>query len=163
MGDVRLLFPRDYIAAADLRGRDMVFTISAVIAKDELKTSKGKEIKPALRFAESDALKAKGQQVPFKLVLNKTNMKAIAKALGSFESKEWLGKRITLFPTQCEAFGDIVDCIRVRPSAPKPPKGGETPPQLEERPEPEPDEREPGEDENIDPETGEVKNPEAAE
>jgi hypothetical protein len=143
MGDVRLLFPRDYIAAADLRGKDTVFTISAVIAKDELKTSKGKEIKPALRFKESDAMHKAGKQVPFKLVLNKTNMKAIAKAVGSFESKDWIGKRITLFPTECEAFGEVVECIRVRS---KPPAASASSASLEERvapPEPEEEDNEP--------------------
>ena len=52
-----------------------------------------------------------------KLVLNKTNATTVAKLYGPRPS-QWAGKRIVLFPTQCEAFGKTTDCIRVRPTAP---------------------------------------------
>lgn len=153
IGDARLLFPRNYLSAADLRGKDKVLTISRVIARETLKTDRGSERKPALMFVETDKANAAGKDVPTKLVLNKTNMKSIAAALGTFIADEWVGKAITLFPTTCQgAGGQTVDCIRVRNTAPK--KGAA---------EPEPEDREPGADEDIDPETGEVKGDEAAE
>lgn len=146
IGDARLLFPRNYLSAADLRGKDKVLTISRVIARENLKTDRGSERKPALQFVETDKANAAGKDVPTKLVLNKTNMKSIAAALGTFIADEWVGKSITLYPTTCQgAAGQTVDCIRVRPTAPK------------KAPEPEPEEREPGADEDIDPETGEVR------
>ena len=52
------------------------------------------------------------------LILNKTNGKAIAKALGR-ETSTWRGKAIVLVPAQVDFRGDIVDAIRVRPASPQ--------------------------------------------
>ena len=52
------------------------------------------------------------------LILNKTNGKAIAKALGH-ETSTWRGKAIVLVPAQVDFQGDIVDAIRVRPASPQ--------------------------------------------
>ena len=52
------------------------------------------------------------------MVLNKTNAKAVAKALGN-ETSTWRGKAIVLVPAQVDFKGDIVDAIRVRPASPQ--------------------------------------------
>lgn len=117
--DVRLLFPNEYIAAADLleaerkTGKEGVALTIASVSVESLKTNRGSEKKPIVRFKEMEARYAKGQGPAKKLVLNKTNAKAIAKMYG-FETNDWVGKKITLYPTQCEAFGDVVDCVRVK-------------------------------------------------
>jgi hypothetical protein len=113
MADIRLLFPHEYLQAADLRGKDVPLTVSRVTV-DDLRTDKGTEKKPVVYFAELDAKKKKGETCPFKFVLNRTNAKTIAKALGSHETDAWVGRRIVLYPTTCLAFGSTVDCIRVR-------------------------------------------------
>jgi hypothetical protein len=119
MADVRLLFPADYLSAAWLKERDVTFTISGV-QRDELKTEKGSEKCPVIRFAELDAKRAKDEDdVPFKWVLNKTNANTIASLYG-YETDEWIGKRVTLYPTTCVAWKKTVDCIRVRPKVPAP-------------------------------------------
>lgn len=159
MAHVMLLFPRDYISAADLHGKDVHLTISRVIV-DELRTERGTERKPVVMFRETDAKRDRGGTGPFKLVLNRTNAKAVVKALGTSETEEWVGRRVTLFATTCMAFGQTVDCVRIRERAAPPPKKGGKP-----EPEPPPqDEPEPGEmdEPDFDPDTGEVKN-EAAE
>lgn len=51
------------------------------------------------------------------LVLNKTNIKAIAKLHGD-DTDDWEGKRITLYQTEVEFQGDTVLGIRVRLKAP---------------------------------------------
>ena len=53
------------------------------------------------------------------LVLNATNSKSIAKALGSPFIEDWTGKKITLYVKQVKAFGEWVDAVRVREQAPK--------------------------------------------
>lgn len=118
MADVRLLFPADYLTAAWLKGRDVPLTIAKVHV-DDLKTDRGSEKKPVIVFRELEAKRAKGETgVPFKFVLNRTCAKVIA-ALYGHETNDWVGKRVTLFPTTCQAFGQTVDCIRVRDKAPQ--------------------------------------------
>lgn len=117
MSDVRLLFPTEYLAAPDLRGKDVDLTISSVTA-EMLKSANGEEKKGVIYFRELHQHAEKTGEKEKRLVLNKTNMKTIA-AMHGYEGNEWAGKRITLFPTTCSAFGETVDCIRVRPTEPK--------------------------------------------
>lgn len=58
-------------------------------------------------------------QKPF--IVNSTNAKNIAKALGSPYIEDWAGKRITLYVAKIRAFGEYVDALRVRPVAPQAP------------------------------------------
>lgn len=118
--DVRLLYPSLYLGAHDLHGTDATLTIRRLIV-EELKTERGSERKPILYFEETKA-KAEKAGTPDKekrLVLNKTNALAIAKIHGN-EVDNWRGKRITLYPTQAQSFGKVVDCIRVREVVPAP-------------------------------------------
>ncbi len=45
--------------------------------------------------------------------MNRTNARAISSVLREPKAINWPGERIILNPTTCEAFGEIVDCIRV--------------------------------------------------
>lgn len=118
-----LMFPNDYLSAEDLRGQDASVTIETVRGEDLRIEGGGCERKFVMRF--------RGKRK--KLVLNKTNATAIAAMHGKV-ADEWPGKRITLYPTTCPAFGDMVDCIRVRDQVPDPPQQQSPPPS----PEPEP-------------------------
>lgn len=55
------------------------------------------------------------------MIVNATNAKNIAKALGSPYVEDWSGKHITLYVAKIRAFGETVDALRVRPEAPKAP------------------------------------------
>lgn len=93
------IYPSKYLKESDLRGRDATVTIRAVqIVKI------GDEQKPVAFFEG----KEKG------LVLNKTLLNVIAKVADSKDTDNWVGKRITLYPTETEYRGDVVPCIRVR-------------------------------------------------
>lgn len=108
IGHVDLLFPSKYLKAADLRGRDVTVTIKDLDPRSELKMRGGKvEAKPVISFAESDKL----------FCLNKTNAMSIAAVYGP-ELKNWLGKRITLYPTTCMFGPKEVTAIRIRERAP---------------------------------------------
>jgi hypothetical protein len=111
--DARLLFPKEYLCAADLAGKDVTLTISR-LAQESLRTDKGDEDKWVLFFVEMEARHARDKKkLNKRLVLNKTNAKAIAKLHGN-ETDDWKGKQLTFFATTCQAFGETVDCIRIR-------------------------------------------------
>lgn len=109
--DWRAMFDRDFVGSWDLAGRDVTVTIKSAKA-EQLNVQGGrKSKKPVLHFVEAE----KG------LALNKTNAKVIAAMYGN-DTREWVGKRITLYPTTTQ-FGDQrVDCIRIRPKIPAEPK-----------------------------------------
>ena len=48
------------------------------------------------------------------MIVNLTNAKAIAKALNSPYTEDWVGKEITLYVAKIKAFGEIVDALRVK-------------------------------------------------
>jgi hypothetical protein len=94
------LYPSRFLRCADLNGQPMRVTIDG-LKREEI----GGEPKFILTFTNGTK----------SLVLNKTNGKAIAKALGN-ETGAWRGKPIVLVPAQVDFRGDIVDAIRVRPA-----------------------------------------------
>lgn len=123
MVDIGLLNePTLYLAAFDLGGQDRVLTIRAVLG-EELKSKNKTEKKPVVYFVETRAkAEANGDGSKEKrFALNKTNQKVIIAMYGR-EVEAWKGKRITLYPTKAEAFGEMVDCIRVRAGVPAEPK-----------------------------------------
>ena len=100
---VDLMFPGRYLKAADLQDKPMSLTIKQVF-RDQVRMTNGAIAeKYILRFKETEK----------ELILNKTNAKAIAKLLREPKAVNWAGSVIVLKPTTCEAFGEIVDCIRV--------------------------------------------------
>ncbi len=104
-----LLFPSDYLKAGDLGGHDVVMTIADIEPRHKLKTTDGKaQAKPLLHFVE-------GGIKP--MVLNKTNAKVLRKLYGS-EATVWIGKAVSLYSAEIEAFGDVVDAIRFRKKIP---------------------------------------------
>ncbi len=100
---VDLMFPSRYLKAADFQEGSEPLSIVEVF-KDQVRMVNGSLTeKFIVRFKETEK----------ELILNKTNAKAIAKDLGEPKAVNWAGSTIVLKPTTCEAFGEIVDCIRV--------------------------------------------------
>lgn len=90
-------------------GKDMIVQIKDV-KKEEVKNQGGTQIKPVMYF--ENGVKP--------LVLNKTDAKAIEKALGTPYQDEWVGKKIQLYiDPAVSAFGEIVSAVRVREFAPE--------------------------------------------
>jgi hypothetical protein len=87
--------------------RDVTVTIAGVKA-GQLVGEKGRTAKkPIITFA--------GKQKA--LAANKTNCRTIAAMYGT-DTRQWVGKRITLYATTTEFGGKQMDCIRVRPQVP---------------------------------------------
>jgi len=94
---------KEYLIGEELDGKDIKVTIEAVKIM-EIQNQQGKEKKPVMSFKGSTR----------KLVLNVTNMKTIAKEVGSSYVEDWAGKEITLTPVQGKFFGVDQEVIRIK-------------------------------------------------
>ena len=95
------LFPSKFFRCVDLNGKLRRVTIIAIKREDI-----GGEQKVLISFADESKM----------LICNKTNARSISKALGSTETRNWIGKDIILVPTEVDFRGEMVDAIRVRPA-----------------------------------------------
>lgn len=102
-----LMHPSDYLAAVELKGRDVTVTVAKVEFEDLQLAGGKKERKPVISFV--------GKKKKF--VCNKTNADSIAQMYGT-KADEWVGKRITLYPTKTTVGKKMEPCIRVRESVP---------------------------------------------
>lgn len=106
MSNFALLFPSNYISAADLDGKDTVVRIKTITPSEEVGQKKDK--RPIVHF----------YNWPKGMVLNKTNAKRIAKLYGS-DTDAWIDEYITLYPSECDFGDETVPCVRVRDSVPR--------------------------------------------
>jgi hypothetical protein len=115
MSDVRVFFDKDYLYSFHLDGKDCTVTIDRVV-QGAIPGTDGKKTKKPLVYFRS-------QQKP--LALNITNVRVIGGMYG-FKAEDWVGKRITIYPTTTTFGPKTVDCIRVRPTIPpaRNPEGG---------------------------------------
>lgn len=125
------MFDREYIGAWDLP-HDVTVTISRVVAGELVGEGGRKAKKPIVYFEGKD----KG------FAANKTNCKIIAAMYGT-DTRKWVGRAITLYPTTTEMGGKTHDCIRVRPQIPttakRRPNGNGKPAGAPSEPQPQPD------------------------
>lgn len=106
MPHYRIMYPSEYLNAADLLEKsngEATLTIERVDIEDVPGTDGSKKPKPVVRF--------KGATKRFPLP--KTCAKKIAAEHGP-KTEDWIGKKVTLYATTCMAFGQEVECIRVR-------------------------------------------------
>lgn len=101
-----MLYPSKYVKAADLNGKDITLTIQKLVV-EKMGHGSEEERKPVLYFRGA----TKG------LVLNRTNAMIIGALYGD-ETDDWVGQRITIYPTKVRAFGSMQDAIRVREEIP---------------------------------------------
>ena len=99
----------DYIGAYALpEGEDLTVTIDYVQNEEVTGTGGKKEICMVARLV--------GQKP---MILNATNSKSIHKLYGPF-IEDWSGKHITLYASTTKLAGDVVECLRIRPTVTKP-------------------------------------------
>lgn len=101
--------PGDYLGAYSLNGQDMVVTIQ----------SAGPEIITGANGKKEECLVIHFKENILNMVCNRTNAKMITKVVGSAYVEDWVGKKVQLYPTTTKFGGEVVECIRVRPTAPK--------------------------------------------
>lgn len=106
--DDELLYPSLYVSAPDLKGKDVTVTISATNA-EELMLQGGKKGKKKLILSFKEAKK--------KLVCNVTNANTLVDLYGT-RAEDFVGKRITIYPTKANFGGKMVDAVRIRDKVP---------------------------------------------
>ena len=124
MADLNAIFSNDTLKAADLKGKDAILTIKEVEIVTFEDQNKRKSQKPLLHFHETDKT----------FISNKTNSMMIGEHYG-YDTDNWPGQKITIYPTRTDFGNTIVDCIRIRPpvaGSQEPTKGLPGPAQTEE-------------------------------
>lgn len=108
--DWRTFFDKEYAGAWDLppEGATVVFERVKV---GELVGQNNKKAKKLVAWF-------RGAKKP--MAFNVTNCKTVAAMYGN-RTADWIGKAITIYPTQTSFGGATVDCIRVKPSVPQAP------------------------------------------
>lgn len=95
----------DYLGAYALEdGKDMIVTIKEV-TNDVITGSDGRKEECVVCYFEGDVKP---------MILNKTNLKAIEKALKTPYIEEWSGRNIQLYQELVSAFGTTTFALRVR-------------------------------------------------
>ena len=106
--DYRSIFESDSLKSWHLQGTERTFEIESVGTYTARSKDGGTAKMPGVRF----------KRVPLPFGMNKTNAKTVAQLYGK-DMREWVGQRITLYPTTTRMAGDVVDCIRIRPKKPE--------------------------------------------
>jgi len=105
----------DYIGAYELMdgtpNKELTVTITKV-AREQITGADGKKEVCTVCYLHG--------QKP--MILNSTNQKVMQKLFDSPYIEDWAGKKMTLYVARVKAFGDTVDALRVRPTAPKLPE-----------------------------------------
>jgi len=86
--------------------KELTVTIEKVTT-EEVKNERGSE---TCRVAY-----LKGQKP---MILNTTNSRAIEKIYGTPYIEDWKGKSITLYVAKVKAFGDEIECLRIKKQKP---------------------------------------------
>lgn len=97
----------DYIGSQDCQ-QDTIIEITKVV-REMVTGNGGKKEECTVAYLKD--------MKPF--ILNRTNSKMITKLLKSPYIEDWVGKRITVYPTMTSVAGEQVECLRVRPVLPK--------------------------------------------
>jgi hypothetical protein len=98
------MFPSKFVAANDLCGQDVAVVIAGIKVE---KVGSDDEQRPVVYF----------QGMSKGMVLNRTNARRIEQLYGG-ETDAWIGRPITIYPSETDFAGETVPCIRVRPDAP---------------------------------------------
>ena len=100
----------DYLGAYSLEdGQDLTLVIDYV-RQEQVTGNNGKRENCMVAHFKGDVKP---------MILNRTNAKTITKVCGSPYIEDWAGRAITLYADTTRLGGDIVECLRVRPYAPK--------------------------------------------
>ena len=100
----RKMFDDRFLGVWDLDGKQEATVELTDVKAEELTDPKGgKSKRPTCGIKGTDK----------RLVLNKTNAKAIADAFGN-DTEKWRGEKVILYVAKVSAFGSMQDAIRVK-------------------------------------------------
>lgn len=108
----------NYMGAFSLDGIAKEVTVTIKSVAQELVTGPNGKQDPCIvaHFVEDHV---NGVEIK-PMILNKTNCKAIEKALGTGDTDGWIGKQVVVFATTTKYQRDMVPCLRIKDTpAPK--------------------------------------------
>lgn len=108
----RTFYPSKYLGSEDLHEAG-VSELNVLIEKVQLEIITGADN----RKDNKGVMYLKGLKP---MIVNVTNCKMIAKVLGTAEVEEWGGKSVIVYIEKINYRGDIVDALRIKPTAPAP-------------------------------------------
>lgn len=112
-GHLELLYPSNYIKAADLRGKDVTVIIDHLQWEKLVMAGGKRDTKVAVVMRSVG-----GKLLERKWIVGKTVLRQIGHAMGTPDTTAWAGRPVTLYPTTCRGQkGETVECIRVRVKA----------------------------------------------
>lgn len=95
----------EYIGAYLLNpGEEKILTIKNVVRQDVIGSDGKKEKCTVAHFVEPEK----------PMILNRTNAKIISKIYDTPYIEEWAGKKIKIYATKVKAFGELVECLRIK-------------------------------------------------
>jgi hypothetical protein len=101
----------DWIGAYALQdGQDLTLTIDKAMQEQVTGNNGKREMCLTVHWVERDYKP---------MIVNRTNAKTITKVTGSPYIEDWHGKQITLYVDTTRLGSDLVECLRIRPYAPK--------------------------------------------
>lgn len=104
MAKLSEMIPSNYLKQADFP-EDYIVTIRSVERKNIAMDGKPPEYKWLAHFAEFEK----------PMVLNSTNLQLLAKATGSDDSDDWIGKQVIVYVDENVTFGgELVGGLRIR-------------------------------------------------
>lgn len=114
-GHLELVYPSEYVKAADLRGRDVTVIIHDVTRENLVMVGGKKDRKAVVTMRLRNKDGSPGQVLGKRWVVGKTVLRQIGASTKSNIIGEWIGREITMYPTTCRGKeGKEVECIRVR-------------------------------------------------
>lgn len=109
-GHVDLVYPTEYVKAADLKGKEVTIIIELVTWENLVMAGGKRDRKAAIHMRS-----ASGKPIGKKWIVGKTVLRQIAKALNERDIGNWGGGRVTMYPTTCRGGGgEEMECIRVK-------------------------------------------------
>lgn len=125
-GNADMMKNSSYLRAYHLQGKEVTVEIESA-QTEKVKNKEGKERKMLVLYFAGKSLG---------LGLCNENIDTIKELYGK-TVKDWFGKRITLFAKKVNAFGEMVEAIRIRPTVPAKARDahGEPDPDLTQQPE----------------------------
>lgn len=100
-----ILSDAEHLYAEDFGGRDATLTIASIDREEVANGRGGKERKYVFRFQETKKAYVPGIGV----------RRAMVRAMHTNDRNKMIGRRIVLFPTTCDAFGEKnIPCIRFK-------------------------------------------------
>ena len=106
MPNMQDYFPSTWLKSEDLDGPTIVTIKQVYEERFPGKRGEADQLKPVLRFQEREK----------DMVLNRTNFQTLVEITGKSDSDHWVGAVVQLRVERVQAFGDLVDAIRIHPA-----------------------------------------------